>query len=230
MSDAMTVTGSELDRDDVEALLIARKGDPLHFERCLFKDADLAAVDIAGAVFIDCHFDGARFLKADLARTTWRRCRGVMANFDMADLTEAVFEGGDYNNSSFLRARLSSTQFNEVKLTGAKFGQAQTLGMTIRSSILVNADLRGISFRKQRIEGLNMSGADLGGCDFSASVFIGGSLRDANLKGASFKGADLRDVELGAVAVGDLQQHFMGSTISAEQAAVIVAALGISVI
>jgi fluoroquinolone resistance protein len=230
VSDAATVSGSALDRETLQALLDGRHGEPLQFEKCSFKDEDFASLDLTGSVFIDCQFDGASFKKSILAQTTWRKCRGAMASFDMADLTEALFDGGDYNNTSWVRARLASTTFNEVKLTGAKFGQAQTLGLTLRHSILVNADLRGISFRKQRLESLNMSGADLAGCDFSAAHFMGGSLRDANLRGASFRGADLRGIELGQVVVGDLQQHFAGCTLSAEQAATIIGGLGITVI
>lgn len=230
MTETVTLSGGDWDRNSVGSALRANRGSRLRFDRCSFKEMDLSGLKLAGVLFNDCAFDGTTLEKADLSRTVWHRCRGPMANFDMCDLTEAMFEGGDYNNSTWNRARLSSASFFEVKLTGARFREAQALGLVLRHSILVNADVRGFSFRKQRIEALNFAGADLAGCDFSSADFVGGSLRDANLKGASFKGADLRNVELGPVQIGDLQQHFKGSILSIEQAATIVSALGINVV
>lgn len=95
---------------------------------------------------------------------------------------------------------------------------------------LERVDLRGVVFRKQTVKGLNMSGADLAGCDFSDAVLVGCDLTNANLRDTKFGGADLRDARLGEVRIGDLLQYFNGSTISSEQAAALVAALGVNVI
>src|SRR2546427_9020983 len=68
------------------------------------------------------------------------------------------------------------------------FGGAQTLGIDFHESLLIGADLRGVSFRKKTLEGLNFSDADLAGCDFRDAVFHKASLRDAHLKKARFDG------------------------------------------
>ena len=94
--------------------------------------------------------------------------------------------------------------------------------------MLIGADLRGLSFRKQRLEQLDFSGADVSGCDFRDAVFDGGSLRDAHLKLARFEGADLREVDLGGLRLVDARL-FKGATISHAQAAALVSELGIHV-
>lgn len=95
---------------------------------------------------------------------------------------------------------------------------------------LDGVDLRGIAFRKQTVEGLNLTGADLAGCDFCDAVLVDCDLTNASLKNTKFAGADLRRAQLGMVQVGDLLQHFKGSTISTEQAAALVVGLGVNVV
>lgn len=116
--------------------------------------------------------------------------------------------------------------FNDVKLTGAHFTGAQTLGLSFDDSLLVGADLRGVSFRKQTLERLNLSDADLAGCDLREAVFDGGSLRDANLKNAQFDGADLRSVDLGGLKIMNVAQFFNGAVMSSDQAAMLIGGLG----
>lgn len=111
-----------------------------------------------------------------------------------------------------------------VDLRGAEFISC------FKHSLLVSADLRGIAFRKQTVEGLNLMGADLAGCDFSDAVLVDCDLTNASLKNTKFAGADLRRAQLGMVQVGDLLQHFKGSTISTEQAAALVVGLGVNVV
>ena len=102
------------------------------------------------------------------------------------------------------------------------------LGFEFQNTLLVSADLRGLSFRKRRLVDLDFSGADLSGCDFRNAVFDGGSLKDANVKGAQFEGADLRRVDLGGLEPGSVAS-FKKATISFEQAAALAAALGLLV-
>jgi fluoroquinolone resistance protein len=201
------------------------------FEHCDFDGADLSRLDLRGAQFMACSFAEATFERALLADTRWLACKARQANFHLADLSDARFGRCDLNNSGWARAKLASTLFTEVKLTGAQFGGVQqSLGLSFHDSLLVGADLRGLSFRKQLIERLDLSDADLAGCDFRDAVFEGGSLRDAHLKNARFDGADLRSVDLGGLRIGNLAQCFKGAIISAEQAAALVGELGVRVI
>ena len=150
--------------------------------------------------------------------------------FEAANLLEAQFHRCDLNNTDWTRATLASARFAEVKLTGAQFREAQTLGLGFHDSLLVGADLRGISFRKQTIEQLDLSDADVSGCDFRDAIFEGGSLRDAHLKNTRFDGADLRAADLGGLRITALAQFFKGAILSTDQAAALVSGLGIRVV
>lgn len=225
----VTTSDQDVSRSILDELLTDEQA--LHrFEHCVFDGEDLEGLDLRNAEFISCGFVRACLDRALLSGTRWSRCRCAGATFDLSDLTDARFDHGDLNNTSWSRARLSGASFVDVKLTGASFPEAKTLGMRLRTSLLVSADLRGMSFRKQTIEGLNLTGADLAGCDFTDAVLVDCDLTNAHLRNARFVGADLRQSRLGAVQVGDLLQQFKGSTMSTEQAASLVAALGVNVI
>jgi len=83
------------------------------------------------------------------------------------------FKDSDFNNSSWARAKLASSMFDGVKLTGAVFTGISALGLEFFDTLLVGADMSGVSFRKQRLVRLDFSGADLSGCDFRDTVFEG---------------------------------------------------------
>jgi uncharacterized ferritin-like protein (DUF455 family)/uncharacterized protein YjbI with pentapeptide repeats len=217
-------------RPDLLACLKDRKGaEPLHFERCNFDEADLSRLDLRGAQFTLCNFAETSFDRTLLSETRWAGCRARQADFGLADLTNARFQDCDLNNTQWTRAKLASAFFSGVKLTGAHFGEVSALGIGFKDSLLVDAHLRGMSFRKQKLEQLDFSEADLSGCDFRETVFEGGSLRNAHLKLARFEGADLREVDLGGLRLANAAQ-FKGATISHRQAASLVEELGLRVV
>lgn len=224
-----TTSHQDVDRALMHELL-ADESVRHRFEHCAFDGQDLEGVDLRGVEFLSCRFVQTLLDRASLSDTRWVSCQCAGAAFDHADLADAQFARCDLNNSSWNYAKLAGASFVDVKLTGARFLEARTLGMSVRNSLLVSADLRSISFRKQVVEGLNLTGADLAGCDFSDAVLIGCDLTNASLKNTRFAGADLRQSRLGDIQVGDLLSHFKGSTISMEQAADLVGALGVNVI
>ena len=224
------ITDQTLSRSDLASLLAGEPQQGLRFERCDFDGQDLSRLNLRGAEFQDCTLAEASLERCDLAQTQWLACKARQANFHLADLTDASFSRCDLNNSTWGLTKLAGVSFIEVKLTGANFkGAHQTLGLRFQDSLLVDADLRGLSFRKQTIARLNLADADLGGCDFRDAVFEGGSLRDANLKNAQFEGADLRSVDLSGLTITNVAQQFKGATLSMEQAAALISGLGVRV-
>ena len=221
------ITGRTLSRADVQSLLSSTDG-ALTFVQCDFDDADLTRLDLRGASFIECSFVEAALSRALLADSRWRQCKGRQADFELADLTDAQFERCDLNNTQWRRARLASARFSNVKLTGARLADVAGLGLVFEESLLISTDLRGLSFRKQRLVQLDLSDADLTGCDFTDAVFDGGSLRNANLTKTRFAGADLRQVDLGGLKLPDTSV-LKGATISYHQAAELLAELGLHV-
>jgi uncharacterized protein YjbI with pentapeptide repeats len=199
--------GAVADRAAVEAALKAAGG-PVRFAGWNLAGAELGRLDLHGCEFV--------------------RCRGGLANFSSADLTEASFCDCDLNNAKWRGARLPAARFVGCKLTGGQFQEVAALGLSFATSLLVNAYLRGLSFRRQELEGLDFSGADLAGCDFREAVLTDCSLRDANLGNARFEGADLRGADLGVLRLADAGR-FKGAAISKQQAAQLLSGLGLKV-
>jgi uncharacterized protein YjbI with pentapeptide repeats len=222
------LTGQTLGRAALADFLGQCTG-PAVLTRCELDGEDLSRLNLRGVRFEHCTFFETTFERSDLSRTSWQSCKAGQANFHLADATEAAFTSCDLNNTSWARARLASAHFKEVKLTGAHFTGAQTLGLVFTDSLLVGADLRGVSFRKQTLERLNLSDADLAGCDFRDAIFNGGSLRNANLKNALFERADLRLVDLSGLSIATLAQSLKGSVVSMDQAASLIGSLGVQV-
>ena len=95
-------------------------------------------------------------------------------------------------------------------------------------TLLIDARLTGLSFKKTKLVRVDFSQADLRKCDFRMTTFEACSLRDALLNSARFEGADLRGADLGGVKLEDASQ-FRGATISRDQAAQLLSELGLKV-
>ena len=202
------IRNEELTRSRVEAALQA-PGDRLVFESCTLNEVDLSQLDLS-----DC---------------SWVRCRAARANFGGANLTSAEFSECDLNNSRWRRAKISSASFRGCKLTGADFRETASLvPPTFEETLLVAANLQGLSFRKMLLRRVDLSDADLAGCDFRDAVLIGASLRNARIAQARFDGADLREADLSGLKLVDLRV-LRGATISVRHAVDLIAELGVHV-
>lgn len=222
------ISNEKLDRTAIEHL-IEDSPKPLKFEDCDFEGADLSRLNLRSATFLQCTTVGTSFFAATLTQTHWTRCRARQANFGTADLIDATFLSSDLNNTNWRRAKLGSVCFKECKLTGANLEDCSALGLEFVETLLVGAFLRRLSFRKTTLRNLDFSDADLAGADFRDAIFEGCSLRHAHLKDARFEGADLRDADLSGIRLADVGV-FRGATVSYQQAAVLVAELGLRVV
>ena len=225
-----------LSRSQLEKLIAVHAADasePLIFEDCDFEGVDFSRLTLSDAHFHRCNFVDASFYASMLQQTQWTRCRAGSADFENADVTEAKFTACDLNNTKWRRARLAVSIFDSCKLTGANFEACfdnnAALGLIFKDSLLVSAFLRNLSFRKTTIQGVDFSEADLAHCDFRDVIFEECSMRNAYMKFARFEGADLRQVDLGGLKLIDATM-FRGAVISASQATMLLAELGIDVV
>lgn len=215
-----------LGRSDLAPL--AGKG-PVHLVACDFEEADLTGLDLTEWVFERCGFKQANLAKATLELTKWTHCKGPSASFKGSNLEDAAFASSDFNNASFRSAVLSSAKFDNCKLTGADLSDAKTLDVHFANTLLVSAKLSGVSFRKLKLVGLDFSSADLANCDFRDAVFENSSLREANIEQAKFQDADLRGADLGGLTLLREAVRFRGAVVSAAQAELILSEVGLRV-
>jgi uncharacterized protein YjbI with pentapeptide repeats len=95
--------------------------------------------------------------------------------------------------------------------------------------LLINVNLRGLSFRRAQLDGVDFQSADLRDADFRDAVLTGCSLREANVTKARFEGADLHGTDLGSLQLADASR-FKGAIISKKQARELLSGLGLKVV
>jgi len=197
-------------RYDVEAALRCRGSASMRFTGWNVTEADLNGLDFRGCEFV--------------------RCRAGHANFSSSNSTEVRFLFCDFNNSKWRGTIVSSAYFRDCKPTGAQLAVANTLmPPAFERCLLINANLRGLSFRRAQLDGVDFQGADLREADFRDAVLTGCSLREANVTNARFEGADLRGADLGSLRLADASR-FKGAVISKKQAGEFLSGLGLKVV
>jgi uncharacterized protein YjbI with pentapeptide repeats len=197
-------------RQDVEAAMRGRGSASMRFVGWNMTEADLNGLDLQGCEFV--------------------RCRAGHANFSSCNFTEARFLFCDFNNSKWRGTIVSSAFFQDCKLTGAQMAVANTLmAPAFERCLLINANLRGLSFRRAQLDGDDFHGADLREADFRDAVLTGCSLREANVTNARFEGSDLRGADLGSLQLADASR-FKGAIISKKQAGELLSGLGLKVV
>ncbi len=197
-------------RHDVEAALRGRGSASMRFMGWNMTEANLNGLDLQGCEFL--------------------RCRAGHANLSSCNFAEARFLFCDFNNSKWRGTIVSSAFFQDCKLTGAQMVVASTLmPPAFERCLLINANLRGLSFRRAQLDGVDFHGADLREADFRDAVLMGCSLREANVTNARFEGADLRGADLGGLHLADASR-FKGAIISKQQAGELLSGLGLKVV
>ncbi|MDE1915279.1 MAG: pentapeptide repeat-containing protein [Sphingomonadales bacterium] len=221
-----TIEGATLARAEIATLIAKAEGGALRLVDSILDEADLSDLDLAGWHFERCSLRRTDLTKANLERTQWLSCRAPFASFFGADLAEATFQSCDINNANLRQTCLMSARLTGCKLTGADLTEARIIDLSCEEVLLAGARLTGLSFRKMRLRRLDFSQADLRKADLREASFEACSLRDALLTGARFDKADLRGADLGGLKLVDAAL-FRGATISREQAAQLLAELGL---
>ena len=197
-------------RHHVELALRGDRVSPTRFAGWNLTEANLNGLDFHGCEFM--------------------RCRAGHANLSSCNFTEARFLFCDFNNTKWRGTIVSLACFQDYKLTGAQIVVANTLmPPTFERCLLINANLRGLSFQRAQLDGVDFQGADLCDADFRDAVLTECSLREANVAKARFEGADLRGADLGSLQLADASR-FKGAIISKKQAGKLLSGLGLKVV
>lgn len=163
--------------------------------------ADLRNVDFSGADFRVCIFDRTLFDDANLSDAKLPSARLGTASFVRtklygAELSKAVFSGGDLSFASLKAAKLYEAQFVGAILNGAEFNEAFLLKANFQESALNNAsfresDARLTNFTDASLECAILVEANLFLAKFTRANLRGADLRFAQVEGATFAEADL---------------------------------------
>lgn len=224
------------------------------FEGQSFDGATLAGLDLDRCSFVECSFEAARlsdsrFHACRFVRTSFREAVVTHCRFDAAQerdacvfafarLDEARFVDGNLNLVRIDTSTAVDTVFERVAATGLVFdaairrriaGKRMGGGVCFRDckllfarfvetdlagAVFAGCDLREAAFRKA-----DLTGADLTRTRLNTVDLTGATLDDADLAGADFDTFDLAAL-----------RSFRGMTVSADQAAALLAAIGIRLV
>lgn len=115
------------------------------------KDADLSNMKLPEIRLQNALLEGANFSGTDLTKSNLIECSVVKANFQNANLTDAVAMRSNFSGANFTGANLSkvhclSANFEDANLTNAKLDYADLSGANLN-----RADLTGASFDGTRV-------------------------------------------------------------------------------
>ena len=170
--------------------------------RIKFVDLDLVEVVNHGAVFTECTFRGAKFNASVHTNAAFLNCTFGGCNFFDARFTQCKFVGSKFDRCTFDIMQVNGGNWALVGLPGA--------------------DLRTASFRDVRMSESDLTGAR---CQ-------GGTVRDVDLSGAWLHGADFSDCDLRGSDLSAVEPDHVrlsGAIVTANQAIVIAAALGLDI-
>lgn len=208
---------------------LARTSGAVVLRRCDLEELDMSDLSATAWRFERCNLSRSRVNGALLEDVSFLNCRASNASFVGATLRETTIDGGDFGNVQFRGASLSAVTFQNCKMTGADLTETRALDVVFRDTLLVLANLKKFSFRKARLDGVDLREADLTGCDFREAVFTGCSLHDAQITDCRFEDADLRGADIGGIKLTDARR-FKGAAISKRQAGELLAQLGLTVV
>jgi len=166
---------------------------------------DLSGVNLAGADLTGAKLAGANLAGANLSGARLNLAWIMGANFDRANLSDAVLETlvvsaglqtTPAEAASFVDANLSGAQimarFSLDDMRGANFaGAKMAADMRNQSMGLIHTD-----FSSARLNGANFAGAALGHASFRFADLTGANLTGADLRHADFTGANLTGANL----------------------------------
>lgn len=126
----------------------------------------------AKAQFVDCRFEGLKFLKFNLRNTQYEDCGFSDDSFPRADLRSAVFTNCEFSNVEFTEADLVEATFESCQFTDTRFARAdlgdavfrycEPMAVDLDRSDLSNAkfmdcDLSDVDFRNARLHRTRLS-------------------------------------------------------------------------
>lgn len=137
-----------------------------------FDEADFSRMNLNG-----CRCSGTKssFRKTNLSKTVWERPQAAEMNFCGADLSNALWKGGNFQKSNFTGAVFDGADFSAC---------SNFRGATMSNVSMYRADFSGAQMGAVKESGEN--GADLSGAYMEEANLSGADLYNVNLAGCAW--------------------------------------------
>jgi uncharacterized protein YjbI with pentapeptide repeats len=183
---AMAIDESKL--GSVKQTIARKRG---HFEKAVFRGADLRKVNLENA-----HLEGANFYQAKLRDAQMYHATLLGADFYQAELQGASFVDAELGRVKLRAAQLEGADLANASLQGATFDKVEAEGANfegadLRGARLRSANLQAASFKSAHLQGACLDNAQLSGADFSGTKLGLARLDGASVTRTALAGADL---------------------------------------
>ena len=179
-------------------------------------DIRFSRVNLTGALFSQCTFNGVVLDEAQLAqvkifKSTLSLCTAIGASGRRLSILQSELKHFDASNAKFIEARFVETKFEAVKLNGSDLNTTAMVMTThdktdfsnalLEQTSFFNLDLRSCLFKEVRgarivLTSSNLSGVDLRGVFMPQAQCGGTSFAQARVDGANFSRANFIDANL----------------------------------
>lgn len=159
-------------------------------------DACLNGARLVGARLDHCHAQRAQFRDADLAHSTCTGGDFSSAIFDAASMNNVQWEDADLRDATLHSCRAGGARIVNCYLADCKGQQLVLDGAVLDRSVLLDAQLPGLSARGLQAIDSSWFGSQLAGADFTGAVLRDAYFSQTLLNGASLARTDLADAVL----------------------------------
>lgn len=172
-----------------------------HLQLAEFHEANLASANFDEAILVE-----TDFVEANLRAASLQRSLATGADFDRADLCDAILCGCKLDDASCTSTNFSNVDLTKASLQAANLQRANLRGATLTRALLVGAnvdraditdcelrriDARRVDFRTATLRGADFKQAWLNQCNFEDVHWPHAQLSEACLRGAFLTGSML---------------------------------------
>ena len=162
-----------------------------------FAEADLSGAKLSGSDFSKADFSGATLNGADfknsvLAEASVEGATCMNGDFTGADLTKLrASEGGNFSNSTFIKANGFESIWHDAILDGADFSFSKMQGSdftkaSLKQANMAAADMKQARFMKADLNHARLVVMNLFECSMEKANLTGADLSGSNMYGAEF--------------------------------------------
>lgn len=136
--------------------------------------------------FFDCRFQDCNFQDADLSYKKFSDCELVGCNISVANLNNATFRSCKFSRCKLVGINWSATN---------RFEDIQFDNCVLSSSIMMNLNLRGFSFKESVLKDVDFSEANLQKVEFDTCDLSGATFRNTDLSGGDLSSSTSYEID-----------------------------------
>ncbi|MFK7770867.1 MAG: pentapeptide repeat-containing protein [Saprospiraceae bacterium] len=159
------------------------------------KNVDLAGADLSNANLQEANFDDANLTGVNLSNAILERASLQKTNLQKANLQKVNFKDADLNWADFHLAKLNQATFNGANLANAKLRNVDLTEADLSWANLKNTFLNGANLTKAKILEANLSRTNLSNAILIETILTSTNLEESTLNNANFTNTQISNMK-----------------------------------